>query len=590
MSKEESSVRSLKRLWPYLRRYRFQMIFGIFCAMATNAAAVVWPEILKDAVNALQAGAKSGYGLFALMILAAVCVQSIFLFLMRRVMIGVSRDIEYELRNDLYKHMQLLSASYYNRMFTGDLMSRNNNDLSAVRMVLGPAIMYSVNTFFTFVFALSMMLRINWVLTLVALSPLPFVSWLVTRYGKVIHRRFKEVQEQFSRISTAVQENLSGIKVVKASGREEKEIEDFKAANLKYLQMNRQLVKVWGVLYPMVELLAGIGVLIVLWFGGRQVILGHLTLGEFVAFNSYLAMLIWPSIALGWVVNITQRGAASMSRLNEVFEEKPEITDARVSDQMEKHRIRGKIEFRNVSFRYRKDSPVLNNVSFTIRPGNTVAFVGGTGTGKSSLLQLITRMYDPDEGEILIDDIPIQQIPLSILRTQIGFVPQDSFLFSDTLSENIAFGIDSRETHEIEEAARMSAFDEEIESFPKGYETIIGERGITLSGGQKQRATIARALVKDPAILIFDDSFSNVDTYTEDRILQNLRAFRKGRTCLIVAHRISTIQDADSIFLLEHGRIIEHGTHSDLLDKQGAYYQLYQKQLIEEELHIRRIS
>ncbi|HSE41768.1 MAG TPA: ABC transporter ATP-binding protein [Acidobacteriota bacterium] len=590
MSKEESSVRSLKRLWPYLRRYRFQMIFGIFCAMATNAAAVVWPEILKDAVNALQAGAKSGYGLFALMILAAVCVQAIFLFLMRRVMIGVSRDIEYELRNDLYKHMQLLSASYYNRMFTGDLMSRNNNDLSAVRMVLGPAIMYSVNTFFTFVFALSMMLRINWVLTLVALSPLPFVSWLVTRYGKVIHRRFKEVQEQFSRISTAVQENLSGIKVVKAFGREEKEIEDFKAANLKYLQMNRQLVKVWGVLYPMVELLAGIGVLIVLWFGGRQVILGHLTLGEFVAFNSYLAMLIWPSIALGWVVNITQRGAASMSRLNEVFEEKPEITDARVSDQMEKHRIRGKIEFRNVSFRYRKDSPVLNNVSFTIRPGNTVAFVGGTGTGKSSLLQLITRMYDPDEGEILIDDIPIQQIPLSILRTQIGFVPQDSFLFSDTLSENIAFGIDSRETHEIEEAARMSAFDEEIESFPKGYETIIGERGITLSGGQKQRATIARALVKDPAILIFDDSFSNVDTYTEDRILQNLRAFRKGRTCLIVAHRISTIQDADSIFLLEHGRIIEHGTHSDLLEKQGAYYQLYQKQLIEEELHIRRIS
>jgi ATP-binding cassette subfamily B protein len=359
---------------------------------------------------------------------------------------------------------------------------------------------------------------------------------------------------------------------------------------MKYLQMNRQLVKVWGILYPMVELLAGIGVLIVLWFGGRQVILGHLTLGEFVAFNSYLAMLIWPSIALGWVVNITQRGAASMSRLNEVFEEKPQITDSKVSDQMEAYRIHGKIEFRNVSFRYRKDSPVLSNVSFTIRAGTTVAFVGGTGTGKSSLLQLITRMYDPDEGEILIDDIPIQQIPLSILRTQVGYVPQDSFLFSDTISENIAFGIDSRESDQIEEAARMSAFDDEIESFPKGYETIIGERGITLSGGQKQRATIARALVKDPAIIIFDDSFSNVDTYTEDRILQNLKSFRKGRTCIIVAHRISTIQDADSIFLLDDGKIIEHGTHSDLLEKQGAYYELYQKQLIEEELHIRRIS
>ena len=505
-------------------------------------------------------------------------------------MIGVSREIEYELRNDLYKHMQVLSSSYYNRMFTGDLMSRNNNDLSAVRMVLGPAIMYSVNTFFTFVFALSMMLRINWLLTLVALSPLPVVSWLVTRYGRVIHRRFKEVQEQFSRISTAVQENLSGIKVVKAFGREEKEVEDFKKANLQYLQMNKQLVKVWGILYPMVELLAGIGVLIVLWFGGRQVILGRLTLGEFVAFNSYLAMLIWPSIALGWVVNITQRGAASMSRLNEVFEEQPEITDAEASRTMQDYRIGGKIEFRNVSFQYRKDLPVLDNINFLIRPGTTVAFVGGTGSGKSSLLQLITRMYEADSGEILIDDVPIEQIPLAILRNQIGFVPQDSFLFSDTIAENIAFGIDSREKDEIEEAARMASFEAEIGSFPKGFETIIGERGITLSGGQKQRATIARALVKDPSILVFDDSFSNVDTYTEDKILQNLRSFRKGRTCIIVAHRISTIQDADWIFVLNQGKIGEQGTHSDLLEQRGAYYELYQKQLIEEELHIRRIS
>jgi ATP-binding cassette subfamily B protein len=590
MNKEESSVSSLSRLLPYLRRYKYPMLFGIFCAMATNAAAVIWPEILKQTINALQAGATRGYQNFALKILAAVFVQAIFLFLMRRIMIGVSRDIEYELRNDLYRHMQVLSSSYYNKMYTGDLMSRNNNDLSAVRMVLGPAIMYSVNTFFTFVFALSMMLRINWLLTLVALSPLPVVSWLVTRYGKVIHRRFKEVQEQFSNISTAVQENLSGIKVVKAFGREEKEVEDFKEANFKYLQMNKQLVKVWGILYPMVELLAGIGVLIVLWFGGRQVILGRLTLGEFVAFNSYLAMLIWPSIALGWVVNITQRGAASMSRLNEVFDEKPEITDAEVSQALQDFRLGGKIEFRNVSFRYRKDVPVLEDISFLIHPGTTVAFVGGTGSGKSTLLQLITRMYDVDEGEILIDDIPIQQIPLAALRTQIGFVPQDSFLFSDTLTENIAFGIDSRESEEIEEAARMASFEEEIESFPKGYETMIGERGITLSGGQKQRATIARALVKDPAILVFDDSFSNVDTYTEDRILQNLRSIRKGRTCIIVAHRISTIQDADWIFVLDEGKVTEQGTHSELLEKRGTYYEVYQKQLIEEELHIRRIS
>ncbi len=566
------------------------MIFGFFCVMLSNAFQVISPEIVKRAIDALQAGIGTGYSKYAWQILGAVFLQAVFLFLMRRVMIGVSRDIEYELRNDLYKHMLVLSSSYYNRMYTGDLMSRNNNDLSAVRMVLGPAIMYSVNTFFTFVFAFTMMLRINVVLTLIALSPLPIVSWLVTRYGKVIHRRFKDVQEQFSRISTAVQENLSGIKVVKAFGREEREVSEFKKANYEYLQLNKHLVKVWGILYPLVELLAGIGVLTVLFFGGRQVILGRLTLGEFVAFNSYLAMLIWPSIALGWVVNITQRGAASMARLNEVFDEKPEISDPETPAVQQEYRMRGKIEFRNVSFKYRKESPVLKDLSFEIEAGTTAAFVGSTGSGKSTLLQLIARMYDPDAGEILIDDIPIQQIPLSVLRTQIGFVPQDSFLFSDTISENIAFGIDSRETQEIQEAARLASFEEEILSFPKQYETIIGERGITLSGGQKQRATVARALIKDPGILLLDDSFSSVDTHTEDRILQNLRVFRKSRTCVIVAHRISTIQDADRIFVLEHGKIAEQGTHLDLLERRGLYFDLYQKQLIEEELHIRRIS
>ena len=590
MNKTESSIRPLKRLWPYLRRYKGRMIFGIFCVMASTAWAVVPPEILKRAIDSLQAGVTKGYAKYAWQILGAVFFQSVFLFLMRRVMIGVSRDIEYELRNDLYKHMQVLSSSYYNKMYTGDLMSRNNNDLSAVRMVLGPAIMYSVNTFFTFVFALAMMLHLNVALTLIALSPLPIVSWLVTRYGKVIHRRFKDVQEQFSRISTAVQENLSGIKVVKAFGREEREVSEFKKANFEYLQMNKHLVKVWGVLYPLVELLAGIGVLTVLFFGGRQVILGHLTLGEFVQFSSYLAMLTWPSIALGWVVNITQRGAASMARLNEVFDEKPEISDPDTPAVPQEYRLRGKIEFRNVSFEYRKDLSILKGLSFEIEAGTTVAFVGSTGSGKTTLLQLIARMYDPDSGEILIDDIPISQIPLSVLRTQIGFVPQDSFLFSDTISENIAFGIDSRETEEIQDAARLASFEEEILSFPKQYETMIGERGITLSGGQKQRATVARALIKDPAILLLDDSFSNVDTYTEDRILQNLREFRKGRTCVIVAHRISTIQDADLIFVMEHGKIAERGTHLDLLERRGLYFDHYQKQLIEEELHIRRIS
>ena len=587
---ERSSVQPLKRLWPYVRRYKKPMIFGIFCVMASNAFAVISPRVLQYAIDALSAGAESGYGRYAAFILGATLMQATFLFLMRKVMIGVSRDIEYELRNDLYSHIQVLSSSYYNRMYTGDLMSRNNNDLSAVRMVLGPAIMYSVNTFFTFAFALTCMIDINPGLTLLALTPLPFVSFFVTRYGKIIHNRFKDVQEKFSDISTAVQENLSGIKVVKSFGREEQEIEMFRQKNQQYLQLNRKLVQVWGILYPVVEMLAGAGILIVLWYGGRSVIQGKLTLGEFVAFNSYLAMLIWPSIALGWVVNIAQRGAASMARINEVFDEPPEILDPVIPAVPENYRIRGKIEFRNVSFAYKPESPVLKNLNFTIQPGQTVAFVGNTGGGKTSLLQMITRMYEPSAGEVLIDDVPVKNIPLSVLRRQVGFVPQDAFLFSDTIADNIAFGVDSAPAESIRQAAHTAWFEEEVLSFSKQFETVIGERGITLSGGQKQRATIARAILKDPAILVFDDSFSNVDTHTEERILQNIKNYRQGRTSLIVSHRVSTIQDSDWIYVLEGGMIVEQGTHPDLLAHKGIYYKMYQMQLIEEELHLRRIS
>lgn len=584
----DSTIQPLKRLWPYLQRYRSRMIFGIFCVMASNGFAVISPWVLQKAIDALNAGVRGGYGRFAFAIMGATALQALFLFLMRKIMIGVSRDIEYELRNDLYSHIQVLSSSYYNRMYTGDLMSRCNNDLSAVRMVLGPAIMYSVNTFFTFAFALTRMIQIKPFLTLLALTPLPAVSFLVTRYGKVIHNRFKDVQAQFSNISTAVQENLSGIKVVKAFGREEQEIRMFREENRKYLNLNRKLVKVWGVLYPAVEMLAGLGILIVLWYGGRSVITGKLTLGEFVAFNSYLAMLIWPSIALGWVVNITQRGAASMARLNEVFDEKPEITDPAIPSVPDSYQIHGKIEFLNVTFGYRKEHPVLKDLSFTVQSGQTAAFVGNTGGGKTSLLQLLARMYDPSSGEIRIDDIPIRNLPLGILRKQIGFVPQDAFLFSDTISENIAFGVDNATPESIRGAARTAWFEDEVLSFPKQFDTVIGERGITLSGGQKQRATIARAVIKDPAVLVLDDSFSNVDTYTEERILSNLREFRQGRTCLLVSHRVSTIQDADWIFVLEGGHIAEQGRHSDLLAQKGIYYEMYQMQLIEEELHLRK--
>lgn len=587
--KNESSLTSLRRLWPYLSKYRKPMLIGMGCVMVSNSMAVVSPWVLKLAIDALNSDhLEHGLYQYAGAILAATFLQATFLFLMRKIMIGVSRDIEYDLRNDLYGHMQLLSQSYYNRMYTGDLMSRCNNDLSAVRMVLGPAIMYSVNTFFTLVFGLAVMGHINAFLMILALLPLPLVSWLVTHYGEVIHNRFKDVQAQFSRISTTVQENLSGIKVVKAFGREEEEIAEFRNENQNYFLLNKQLVRVWGILYPVVEFMAGVGILIVLWYGGRQVILNKLTLGEFVAFNTYLAMLIWPSIALGWVTNITQRGAASMARLNEIFDEKPQITDPEISSIPSNYEINGKIEFRNVTFGYKEREPALKDLSFTIHAGYTVAFVGATGQGKTSLLHLIPRIYDPISGDVFIDDIPLKDFPVDLLRRQIGIVPQDAFLFSDTIEENIAFGMEEPSFERVETAAKIASFDTEIQSFPQQYKTVIGERGITLSGGQKQRSTIARALGRDPSILILDDSFSNVDTHTEERILQALREFRKGRTCILVSHRFSTIQDADWIFVLEGGRIVEEGEHATLLMKRGLYFDLYQKQLIEEELHIHR--
>jgi ATP-binding cassette, subfamily B, multidrug efflux pump len=584
-----SNLDSLKKLWPYLKRYQWRMLLGMVCVMTSTAAATVAPDILRQAIDGLRSrNLEHSLGYYALGILGATVVTAVFLFLMRKIMIGVSREIEYDLRNDLYKHMQLLSSSYYSRMYTGDLMSRANNDLAAVRMVLGPAIMYSVNTLFTFTFALIRMGWIDWRLMLLALAPLPVVSWLVTRYGEVIHDRFKDVQEQFSRISTTVQENLSGIKVVKAFGREQQEIQEFKKENLQYLQQNRKLVRVWGVLYPAVEMLAGFGILIVLFFGGRYVIRGELTLGEFVAFNTYLAMLIWPAIALGWVVNITQRGAASMTRINEIMNEVPGIRNPETPAVDSTYQIQGKIEFRNVSFGYKPDRMILKDVSFSVLPGQTVAFVGPTGEGKTSLLHLITRMYDPSSGEIFLDDTPLKQFPLDVLRKQIGYVPQDAFLFSDTIEENIAFGMDEAVPEKVAESAQMAFLEEEILSFPQQYKTMIGERGITLSGGQKQRATIARALGKDPAVLILDDSFSNVDTHTEERILQALRQFRQGRTCILVSHRFSTIQDADWIYVLDEGTIAESGKHTPLLNERGLYYDLYLKQLIEEELHIHK--
>jgi len=580
--------KSLRPLLPYLKKYRRSYAVGAICVFCNNGIWILFPLVIRRAVDDLHLGVTR-HKLFpyALLLLGVAAVKGIFQFLTRWILIGISREIEFDLRNDLFQHLEGLSYSYYQRTRTGDIMARATNDLNAVRMLLGPAIMYSANTIVFTAGALVFMLAISPRLTLYAFLPLPIVSIVVHYFGKRIHERFERIQAMFSEISARAQENFSGARVIRAYVQEEAEISAFESSNQEYISRSLKLVRLMGMLWPTLETMLGFAIVLVLWLGGREVLYGRITVGDFVAFNTYMVQLTWPIIALGWVINLFQRGTASMGRINEILTEKPEIEDGAEAQRADKSvratQIEGEIEFRGLNFAY-NGTPVLHDVNLQIPAGSSLAIVGPTGSGKTTLVSLIPRIYDATPGSVLLDGRPVREYPLEFLRHQIGFVPQETFLFSETVRENIAFGKEDASDEEVRSAAEAASIAREIESFPEQYQTLVGERGITLSGGQKQRTAIARALIRDPRIVILDDALSSVDTHTEDKILNHLREIMRGRTTIFISHRVSTVRNADMIAVLHGGRIVEMGTHDQLLARNGYYTDLYNKQLLEEEL------
>jgi ATP-binding cassette, subfamily B, multidrug efflux pump len=573
--------KSLRPLLPYVKRYRWGFLAGTVCILFSNAALVYMPQVIRHAVQDLSKGVtRHVLWRYAWILLAIAAVRNIFLFLTRWIVIGISRDIEFDLRNDLFAHLETLSYSYYQRMRTGDIMAKATNDLNAVRMLLGPAIMYSANTIVFTAAALAFMFAISPKLTFYAFLPLPVVSVVIQYFGRRIHERFERIQAMFSDISARAQENFSGARVIRAYVQEEAEIAAFETANQEYISRSLKLVRLMGMLWPTLELMLGVAMVLVLWIGGREVLQGKMDIGGFTAFNFYMLQLTFPVIALGWVINIFQRGTASMARINEILIEQPQIRDEAGAVDAE---IVGDIEFRGLSFGY-EGKEVLHDLNLRVPAGSSLAIVGPTGSGKTTLVSLIPRIYDAEPGTVLIDGQPIRDYSLESLRKNIGFVPQETFLFSDSIRENIALGVDSAADAQIHNAADAANIATDIEGFPEGYGTVVGERGITLSGGQKQRTAIARALIRNPRILILDDALSSVDTHTEDKILNHLRDVMQGRTTIFISHRVSTVRNADRIAVLHGGHIVELGTHDELLALNGYYSDLYNKQLLEEEL------
>jgi ATP-binding cassette subfamily B protein len=603
--------KSLRPLLPYLKRYRLSYAGGTLCVLLTNGIWILFPLVLGKAADDLHEGVtRHKLFLYAAILLAIAVTKGIFQFLTRWVVIGISRDIEFDLRNDLFARLEILSYSYYQRHRTGDIMARATNDLNAVRMLLGPAIMYSANTFVYTAGALAFMISISPWLTLYTFLPLPAVSVVIQTFGRRIHERFERIQAMFSDISARAQENFSGARLIRAYVQEEAEIRAFENENQEYIRRSLRLVRLMGMLWPTLELMLGCAVVLVLWLGGREVIhglsrvplvsnvgiphpgitapaitttlalAGSMSVGQFVSFSTYMMQLTWPIIALGWVINIFQRGTASLIRINEIMQEQPEIQDVPGAQDRE---ITGEIEFRGLNFSY-EGKEVLHDVNLRVPGGTSLAIVGPTGSGKTTLVSLIPRIYDAAPGMVLIDGRPIREYLLASLRKNIGFVPQETFLFSDRIRENIALGVESASDREIHNAAEAANIAADIESFPEGYDTMVGERGITLSGGQKQRTAIARALIRNPKILILDDALSSVDTHTEDKILNHLRDVMRGRTTIFISHRVSTVRNADRIAVLHGGRVVELGTHDELLALNGYYCDLYNKQLLEEEL------